>query len=768
MPHFLIIFLKKNNYYTKIICMSKTDELIIAKPKNGTKKEELLKMLIDGLQKTKSEEDIEKVKKAYEIANRLHTNQKRRSGEEYIIHPICVAMILVNLNMDIDTIIAGILHDTVEDTGYTIDDVKKDFSETIANIVEGVTKLTQLNLSNDKVLMQAENLRHMFLAMSKDIRVIIVKLADRLHNLRTLEYQSREKQEEKSLETLEIYSPIANRLGISKVKTEMDDLALSYLKPKEYKELQTSIKIRKERRESFIEKIVSFVSEKLKEADIQAEVYGRVKNLFSIYKKMHNKNKTIDEIYDLFAIRILVNDVKDCYASLGIIHEYYTPIPGRFKDYIAMPKPNNYKSLHTTVFGKDSIPFEIQIRTYEMHEIAEYGIAAHWAYKENGNSEGVKSQTELEKMNWLKDILEANITENNSQDFINYVKSDLDLFTEKVYCFTPQGDVKTLPKGSTPIDFAYMIHSAVGNKMVGAKVNDILVPIDYEIQNGDRISILTSGNSQGPSRDWLKIVKSPQAKNKIMHWFKHERRDENIVIGKELVDRYIKSKKYKAEDLFKNEYIELACKKYTCPTLDDIYASIGHGGLKESQFVSKLKEEYDKDHKEEVTNDDILKNYEKNNSSHSDVSKGGIIVKGIDDLAVRYARCCSPVPGDEIVGFVTRGKGITIHRTDCKNMLNLPEIEKNRLIEAEWNDVGEDRNYHILINIFCDNRKGLLSEITKIFTENNINIESIESRTLKNDKFSMTFGFNIKDKEELYNVKKKIMNVQGVNDIERI
>ena len=739
---------------------------ILKTPKNGTSKDELFEMVESGIKQYMPDSDFSLLEKAYHKADDMHAGQKRKSGEEYIIHPLCVAIILINLRMDLETIIAGILHDIVEDTEYTLDDVKKDFSETIANIVDGVTKLTELNIANDKVEQQAENLRHMFLAMSHDVRVIIVKLADRLHNLRTLEYQTREKQEEKSLETLEIYSPIANRLGISRVKIELDDLALSYLKPKEYLDLQRSIKIRREKREAFINKIVSFVQEKLKENDIEAEVYGRVKNLFSIYKKMHNKNKTIDEIYDLFAIRILVNDVKDCYAALGIIHEYYTPLPGRFKDYIAMPKPNDYRSLHTTVFGKDNIPFEIQIRTYEMHQIAEYGVAAHWAYKEQGNSKGIKDLKELNEMNWLKDILDVNKSEENSKEFLNFVKSDLDLFTEKVFCFTPQGDVVTLPQGSTPVDFAYMIHSAVGNKMVGAKVNEVLVPIDYQIKNGDRITILTSGNSNGPSRDWLNIVKSPQAKTKITHWFKKEGREQNISVGKEIIEKYLKSKKLSQEDLFKPEYIKAACKKYTCQNLDDLYAMIGHGGLKESQLISKLKDEFDKDNEKHITDEDVLKKIGKNTELENTV-KGGITVKGIDDLAVRYARCCNPVPGDEIIGFVTRGRGITIHRTDCVNILNLPEIEKNRLIEATFQDDGEQRSYEIHIELFCDNRRGLIVDVSKIFTESNIDMTGFDTRILKNDTVCINVGFNINDKKDLDTLKNKLLNVKGVNEIKR-
>ena len=496
---------------------------LIELPRGMTTKEEAYEKLKTGLAKYLDEKDLLLVEKAYLIASKYHEGQKRKSGEDYIIHPLCVAMILANLHMDVDTIVAGILHDAVEDTEYTLEQVKEDFSDHIALLVEGVTKLTELNLVNDKVEKQAENLRHMFIAMSKDIRVIIIKLADRLHNLKTLEYQNKEKQEEKALETIEIYSPLAGRLGISRIKSEMDDLSLMYLNPKEFVDIQKGIKVRQEAREKFIEDIINSVKEKLDKAGINAEIKGRVKNLFSIYKKLHSRVKSLDEIYDLFAIRIFVESIKDCYATLGVIHEYYTPIPGRFKDYIAMPKQNGYQSLHTTVIGKEGIPFEIQIRTYEMDHVAEFGVAAHWAYKEQGNSKGVKNLEDLNEANWFKEILNVNDESKDSKEFLSYVKSDLDLFQQKIYCFTPQGDVISLPQGSTPIDFAYMIHSAVGNKMVGAKANGVLVPIDYEIKNGDQISIITSGNSNGPSSDWIKICKSAQAKSKIQHWFKKER-----------------------------------------------------------------------------------------------------------------------------------------------------------------------------------------------------------------------------------------------------
>ena len=740
---------------------------LIELPVGITTKEEAYERLKAGLSNYLDEKDLQLVERAYLIASRYHEGQKRKSGEDYIIHPLCVAMILANLHMDAETIVAGILHDAVEDTEYTLEQVKEDFSDHVALLVEGVTKLTELNLANDKVEKQAENLRHMFIAMSKDIRVIIIKLADRLHNLKTLEYQNKEKQEEKAKETIEIYSPLAGRLGISRIKSEMDDLSLMYLNPKEFVEIQKGIKIRQEAREKFIEDIISSVKEKLDKADIKAEIKGRVKNLFSIYKKLHSRVKSLDEIYDLFAIRIFVDSIKDCYATLGVIHEYYTPIPGRFKDYIAMPKQNGYQSLHTTVIGKEGIPFEIQIRTYEMDHVAEYGVAAHWAYKEQGNSAGVKNLEDLNEANWFKEILNANDESEDSKEFLSYVKSDLDLFQQKIYCFTPQGDVITLPQGSTPIDFAYMIHSAVGNKMVGAKANGVLVPIDYEIKNGDQITIITSGNSNGPSSDWLKICKSAQAKSKIQHWFKKERKEDNISAGKDLVEKYAKSHRLDLSVLIKDEYLKPCFKKYTAETLEDIYAMIGHGGLKESQFLSKLEEEYNKKHAAEITDEEIVESIDQSKKKKSEVS-GGISVNGTSGLSVHYAKCCSPVPGDEIIGFVTRGRGITIHRTDCQNIMNIPDVEKSRLIEISWDSSdGNKQNYLVTINIYVKNRKGLIVDISRLLTENNMDIENLETRKSKDENATIVVSFEINDKTELNTIVSKIRSIEGVIDVVR-
>ena len=744
----------------------------IEDPAPFTPPEELYADLIKTIRSYHPSEDTSLIKKAYDVADRQHAGQKRRSGEPYIIHPLCVGIILADLEMDKETIAAALLHDVVEDTGMELSEVDAEFGTEIANLVDGVTKLTQLNYDKDKIEMQAENLRKMFLAMAKDIRVIIIKLADRLHNLRTLQYQSHEKQIEKARETLDIYSPIADRLGISKLKIELDDLSLKYLKPDVYYDLAEKISLKKDEREEFISSIVNEVSQNMADADIKAQVVGRVKHFFSIYKKMVNQQKTLDQIYDLFAVRILVDNVKDCYAALGVIHELYKPIPGRFKDYIAMPKPNMYQSLHTTLIGRKGTPFEVQIRTYEMHRIAEYGIAAHWKYKEVGSGQKASS-AEDEKMSWLRQVLEWQRDTDDSKEFLKMVKSDFDLFTDEVYCFTPTGDVKHLPKGSTPIDFAYNIHSAVGNKMVGARVNGRLVPIDYEIHNGDQIEVITSQNSKGPSRDWLSLVKSTQAKNKINAWFKTERKEDNIVRGKEMLEKYCKQKALNYNELTKPEYVEGVLRRYALKDWNAALASVGHGGLKESQVVNKLLETKQKAYKKNLTDADVLKanlaeNQDITNPKVKKNSKGGIVVKGIHDVAVRYAHCCNPVPGDEIVGFVTRGRGITIHRTDCVNMMNLPEDERNRLIEAEWQQTeGVKETYSTEIKIYCNNRLGLIVDISKIFTEAKIDITSINLKTAKNGTATLILTFDIHGKDELMKLTDKIRSVEGVIDIGR-
>ena len=735
-----------------------------------TSPDELYQILIQTVKKYHPSADISLIEKAYEVASKAHEGQVRKSGEPYIIHPLCVAIILGDLELDKETIVAGILHDVVEDTSVTGEDLEKIFGSEIALLVDGVTKLTRLNYSADKVEVQAENLRKMFLAMAKDIRVILIKLADRLHNLRTLQYMKENKQQEKARETMDIYSPIAQRLGISKLKIELDDLSLKYLQPEVYEELEKNVSLQKEQREAFITSIVLDVKQHMKDAGIRAEVNGRVKHYFSIYKKMVNQQKTLDQIYDIFAVRIIVDTVKDCYAALGVIHELYTPIPGRFKDYIAMPKPNMYQSLHTTLIGPNGQPFEIQIRTFEMHRTAEYGIAAHWKYKETSDGKKSVGQQEEEKMNWLRQILEWQKDMSDNREFLSLLKSDLNLFNENVYCFSPAGDVKALPRGSTPVDFAYCIHSAVGNKMVGARVNGKLVPIEYQLNNGDRVEIITSNNSRGPSRDWLKFVKSTQAKNKINQWFKQELKEDNILKGKEMLSNFAKLKGKNIGELTKPAYMEVVMRKYGFRDWDSVLAALGHGGLKEGQILNKLVEAYDKEHKKEITDEKVLEAAAEAKEKLPLIKKekGGIIVKGADDVAVRFAKCCSPIPGDEIVGFVTRGRGVTIHRSDCVNMMSLSESDRARLIDAEWQ--GSDFSnglYTADIRVFANNRTGLLVDISRIFTERKIDLTAINSRTSKQGMATIEMTFDIHGAEELNSIVEKIRQVESVIDIER-
>ena len=735
-----------------------------------TSPEVLYEELINSVRKYHPSTDISMIEKAYRVASEAHEGQKRKSGEPYIIHPLCVAIILADLELDKETIVAGLLHDAVEDTWMTYEEVEKEFGSEVALLVDGVTKLGQLSYSADKVEVQAENLRKMFLAMAKDIRVILIKLADRLHNMRTLQYMRPEKQQEKARETMDIYAPIAMRLGISKIKVELDDLSLKYLKPDVYYDLVEKIALRKSEREQFVGAIVKEVKKHMDDANIKAQVDGRVKHFFSIYKKMVNQDKTIDQIYDLFAVRILVDTVKDCYAALGVIHEMYKPIPGRFKDYIAMPKPNMYQSLHTTLIGPNGQPFEIQIRTFEMHKTAEYGIAAHWKYKESSDGKAPVGKSEEEKLNWLRQILEWQRDMSDNKEFMSLLKNDLDLFADSVYCFTPQGDVKTLPSGSTPVDFAYSVHSAVGNKMVGARVNGKLVPIEYQIKNGDRIEIITSQNSQGPSRDWLKLVKSTQAKNKINQWFKKELKEDNILKGKEMLTQYARAKGFKIVNYTKPQYQDAVMHKYGFRDWESVLAAIGHGGLKEGQVFNKLVEAYDKENKKNLTDEQVLEAAgETQEKLHITKNKSGIVVKGIHDVAVRFSKCCNPIPGDEIVGFVTRGRGITIHRTDCINVLNMSEMDRTRLIEAEWQqpDTKQAEKYMAEIQVYANNRTGLLVDLSKIFTERKIDLRSINSRTNKQEKATIFMSFEIGSKEELRSLIEKIRQVDSIIDVER-
>lgn len=739
--------------------------------------DEIFEKILERIEEYHPNTDTAMIKKAYEFADKAHDGQKRKSGEAYIIHPLCTALILSDLELDKETIIAGLLHDVVEDTGVTLDTIEKEFSPEIALLVDGVTKLTQLSYDVDKVDIQAENLRKMFLAMAKDIRVIMIKLADRLHNMRTLNFITPQKQREKSKETMEIYAPLAQRLGISKVKIELEDLALKYLEPEAYQDLTHQVSLHKDEREMYVKSLVDVVKDLVKKAGIKATVEGRAKHLFSVYRKMVSQHKTLDQIYDLFAVRVIVNDIKDCYAVLGVMHENYTPIPGRFKDYIAMPKPNMYQSLHTTLIGPKGTPFEVQIRTYEMHKISEYGIAAHWKYKESG--EGSTINKEEEKLSWLRQILEWQQDMSDNKEFMSLLKSDLNLFGDMVFCFTPTGEVKNLPKGSIAIDFAYAIHSAVGNQMVGAKVNNRLVPIDYEIKNGDRIEIITSQNSKGPSPDWVTRVKSTQAKTKINQWFRSQEKEENIQKGKELLIQNAKSKGIEFSDINKTEYQKLILRRYGLHDWANALATIGHGSLKEGLVINRMYEAFKHDHPIVQTDKDIIEKVEaqtrvtkeKETQTKRKRSKNGVLINGIVDLPIHFSRCCSPVPGDEIIGFITRGRGITVHRTDCINIMNIPEREKERLVEAVWEEdiLSENTSeaFEVSIRIYAENRRGLLVDISKIFTEKDIDILAINTNTSKHGIITFTMTFSIKDRHELSDILKRLRAIKSVSEVKR-
>ena len=735
-----------------------------------TNPDELYDILIERVKKYHPSDDVSLIKKAYELAVNAHKDQRRKSGEPYIIHPLCVAIILADLQMDKETIISGLLHDIIEDTDTTPEELTAMFGQDVTNIVEGVTKLAHLTSKPDKVEEQGENLRKMFLAMAKDIRVIIVKLADRLHNMRTLGFMTPAKQKEKARETLEIYSPLAQRLGIAALKIELDDLSLKYLEPEAFDKLVKELRDTHEHRQQFVDAVVREIKYKVEEAGIHATVKGRVKHFFSIYRKMVNQGKTIDQIYDLFAVRVIVDSIRDCYAVLGIIHEMYTPVPERFKDYIAMPKANMYQSIHNTLIGPGGRPFEVQIRTKEMDRVAEYGIAAHWKYKEASDGKKTGPEQEEEKLNWLRQILEWQKETDNNQEFLSILKSDLNLFNNNVYCFSPAGDVKSLPADSCTIDFAYAVHSAVGNKMVGARINGKLVPIETKIHNGDRVEIITSQNSKGPSRDWLKVVKSSQARNRINHWFRNESKEDNIQKGHDMLQAYAKTKNINLGLLTKPEYQQVVLNKYGFKDWNAVLAALGHGALREGQVFNKLFEAYERERRNSMTDDEVLENtMESISSSNKNTqSKGGIIVQGADDVAVKFGKCCSPIPGDEIVGFVTRGRGITIHRTDCVNMINLPKPERERLIEAEWQkDESGSRMYLVEISIFSTNRTGLLADISRLFTENKIDIKALNVRTSKQGTANFDIGFEVNNTEELTTFMNRLQQIEGIIDITR-
>lgn len=706
--------------------------------------------------------DFTLLEKAYLISKEAHNGQQRVSGDPYIIHPIEVAYILAEMELDCTSIVAGLLHDTIEDTKYTFDQLKENFNEEVATLVDGVTKLGKIPYTT-KEEQQVENLRKMFLAMAKDIRVILIKLADRLHNMRTLKYMAPEKQLQKAKETLEIYAPIAHRLGISKIKWEMEDICLRYIDPKEYYELVDKIAKRRKEREAYIHEIIETLREKVSELGVEdAFIDGRPKHFYSIYKKMKEQNKTLEQIYDLFAVRVIVSSVKDCYAVLGLVHELYKPIPGRFKDYIAMPKPNMYQSLHTTLIGHEGLPFEVQIRTWDMHKVAEFGIAAHWKYKEGPKD--TKDGKELEnKLSWLRQLLDWQKDTRDAEEFMETLK--IDLFTDEVFVFTPKGDVLNLPMGSTPIDFAYAIHSAVGNKMMGAKVNGKIVPLEYTLKNGDILEILTSSSVHGPSRDWLKIAKSSQARNKINQWLKKEFREENIVKGKEAVERELKKQGLAFNQLFKSEWVEIILRKYTFNTLEDVYASIGYGAITASKVISRLKEEYKKTLKPEEIADIEPLVQQRANRKKKNVPESGVVVKGIENCLVRLSRCCNPVPGDDIIGYITRGRGVSVHRKDCTNVNGNIDGD-TRLIEVSWY-TSENASYKADITLMANDRTALLMEITNVIGESKIPLKAINARTTKDQIAVMSLTMEIVNTEQLEKIIKRLKKVDGVFEVSR-
>ncbi|MDO5041207.1 MAG: bifunctional (p)ppGpp synthetase/guanosine-3',5'-bis(diphosphate) 3'-pyrophosphohydrolase [Peptoniphilus sp.] len=711
----------------------------------------MIEELIKKIKSYNPELDEEMLRKAYNLANEHHKGQKRNSGEDYIIHPINVAMILADMNMDTPTIIAGILHDTIEDTDVTYDDIKTMFREEIADLVDGVTKLKKLSYKT-KQEKQAENIRKMVLAMAKDIRVIIVKLADRLHNMRTLEYMTDAKKKEKALETLEIYAPIADRLGMSRIKWELEDSSLRYLDPENYYQLMDMVNKRRNEREDLINSIINTLKKNLDNINIKSDIHGRPKNFYSIYKKMKIKGKAFDEIYDLSAVRVLVEDIKDCYGTLGVVHTLWKPIPGRFKDYIAMPKPNNYQSLHTTVIDDNGETFEVQIRTYKMHQTAEYGIAAHWKYKLGST----KATSFDENLTWLRQLLEWQKDLNDPNDFIETLK--IDFFADEVFVFTPNGDVINLPEGSTPIDFAYRIHSAIGNTCTGAKINGRIVPLDYVLKSGDIIEIITNSNS-GPSRDWLKIVKSNQAKKKIQQYFKVKDRDKNIERGRASLEREAKKLGYKTNDILKDEWLEDVIGKLSVSSIDDLYAGVGFGSITINQVFSKLIDIYKKVNKTDVPTINPVQYKQRK------ISQDGIILKDIDNVKVRFAKCCNPVPGDDVVGYITIGRGVSVHRSDCTNINNL--VNSDKIVDVYW-DTEEGASYSTEIEVRAFDKKNVISDVASKINDMNLYMHSLNARVNKDKDLYLDIVVDIKNKEDLDKILGKIKKISNVIDAYRV
>ena len=716
--------------------------------------------------------DIELIGHAYDVAEEMHRGQLRKSGEPYLIHPMAVAEILADLGMDEETIVAGLLHDVVEDTSYTEEELIVDFGEDVAMLVDGVTKLASLKFES-KEERQAENLRKMFLAMSKDIRVLIIKLSDRLHNLRTINYMTHDKIIEKCRETLDIYAPLAARLGMYAIKMELEDIALKFLETEAYYDLAEQVSKRRDEREDAINDVVERIDNALKDIDIHYDIYGRSKHFYSIYKKMKYQHKTLDEIFDLMAVRIIVDSVKDCYAVLGLVHTMWTPIPGRFKDYIAMPKPNMYQSLHTTVVGDNGKPFEIQIRTYEMHKIAEYGIAAHWKYKE-----GITTDKEEVNLSWLRQALEWQKDANDPKEFMESLK--MDLFSSQVFVFTPNGDVIELPAGATPLDFAFKIHSDVGYKCVGAKDNGKMVTIDHPLENGDIVEIVTNPNAVGPSIDWLKIAKSSSARNKIRQWLKKENKTDAVDKGKDLIDRYMRKKGYDPRELLKNVFVNKAVKALGYKNTDELYTQLSNGGSLQSKLVSLLLG-YDEEEKhaeaaekEQTLLDNLHEISERaqrraqNARKMRKNEKSGVKVEGVDNLMIRMARCCNPVPGDDIIGFITKGRGISVHRKDCDNLKSLPPQERARFIDVSWDtDNTQDKSFNAELTLIAKDQKSMISSISKICEDLDVNISGLNAKANKDETVVINLNLSIQNKEQMEKIIRSLKNVPGIMEAYR-
>ena len=726
----------------------------------------MLEMLVKKIKENCVNINMDMVNKAFNLAFEAHKEQKRDSGEPYIIHPIEVATILAELGMDTSTIVAGLLHDVIEDTEYTYDDIKNLFGEEVANLVSGVTKITKMEYKS-KEEQQADNFRKMLLAMADDIRVIIIKLADRLHNMRTLKYRKKEKQKKTAMETLDIYAPLAHRLGISKIKWELEDLSFRYIHEEEYYNLVKQVAEKRAEREIYIKNIIEEMYNKLEEAGIDSDIDGRPKHFFSIYKKMVNKNKSIEQIFDLTAIRVLVNTVKDCYEVLGIVHTIYKPIPGRFKDYIAMPKPNMYQSLHTTVIGPQGKTFEIQIRTFEMHRTAEYGIAAHWKYKEGDNNSETKEKNFESKLVWLRDMLEFQKETADAEEFIEGFK--IDLFTDEIFLFTPKGVVIDLPNGATPIDFAYRIHTDIGNKCVGAKVNGKIVPLDYKLKTGEIVEVLTSNNAKGPNIDWLNIAKSNQAKSKIRSWFKKSKKEENISKGKEVFEKELKKQGVHFADIAKGETYEKFVKRNNINCIDDLYALIGLGAISASSFIWKLKDENkSKDEKviEENTNKIIEENIFKAKRKTVD-NTVGITVKGVDNIMIRFAKCCNPVPGDDIMGYITKGRGVSVHRADCGNLKSLIMEDGAKVVDVSWG-ISNGRAYIAEIQVKAEDIGELLTDIMGVISELNLQLNAVNAKSAKGRIAYVNIKVKIDSVDILKNLMRKIRHLKGVIDVYRV